>query len=352
MRWSVLGQGVDKRAAQPFTFRRAARRPGDRQLPTFDFEPEVLRTYRSTVTPPADFDAFWSRTLAETRVFPIAAQFAAADFGLKLFDVFDLTYAGFGGHPVRGWFIVPKGATGKLPLVIRYIGYGGGRSLPLDHLVWPAAGYAHLVMDTRGQGSAWSPGDTADPVGSDPAHPGFMTRGLLHPDTYYYRRVFTDAVRAVEAGLSHPAVDGTRIAVVGGSQGGGISLAAAGLEPRIGAVMADVPFLCDFPRAVRIAPRDPYGEVSRYLSIHRDQVATAFETLRYFDGVCFAGRIKAATLVSVAQMDTICPPSTIYAAYNALAAADRTITDYGFNDHEGGGVFQHHEQLRWLAKRF
>ena len=321
-------------------------------MPTFDFEPDVLHGYRSTVTPPADFDAFWTSTLAEARAFALDVEMKPVDFGLALVDVFDLTFAGFGGQPVRGWFMLPKGASGKLPLVIRYIGYGGGRSLPFEHLVWPAAGYAHLVMDTRGQGSAWSPGDTPDPVGSDAAHPGFMTRGVLSRETYYYRRVFTDAVRAVEAGLSHPVVDGSRIAVVGGSQGGGISLAAAGLEPRINAVMADVPFLCDFPRAVRVAQRDPYLEISRYLAVHRDQVGQVFDTLRYFDGVCFAGRIAAPALLSVAQMDTICPPSTVYAAYNALRSADRSIMDYGFNDHEGGGIFQQREQVTWLARHF
>ncbi|HVW92832.1 MAG TPA: acetylxylan esterase [Devosia sp.] len=321
-------------------------------MPLYDLRPDLLQTYRSEVVPPADFDAFWSATLAEARQVPISARFVPVDSGLKLFDVFDLSYAGFAGQEVKGWFILPRGATGKLPLVIRYIGYGGGRSLPLEHLAWPAAGYAHLVMDTRGQGSAWSPGDTADPVGSDAAHPGFMTRGILSPATYYYRRVFTDAVRAVEAGVSHPAVDGAHIAVVGGSQGGGISLAAAGLEPRIGAIMADVPFLCDFPRAVRIAQRDPYLEISRYLAIHRDHVRQVFDTLRYFDGTVFAQRIGAPALVSVAQMDTICPPSTVYAAFNALRSADKSIIDYAFNDHEGGGIFQAREQLDWLAKRF
>ena len=321
-------------------------------MPTYDLDPEALKTYRSAVVPPADFDAFWSATLAEARDFPLAAEFLPYDAGLKLVDVFDVTFAGFGGHPVRGWFILPAGASEKRPLVVRYLGYGGGRGLPLDHLAWPAAGYAHLVMDTRGQGSGWSPGDTPDPVGSDVAHPGFMTRGILGRDTYYYRRVFTDAVRAIEAGLSHPLVDASRIAVVGGSQGAGISLAAAALAPRVGAIMADVPFLCDFPRAVRMAPRDPYGEISRYLAIHRNKVETVFETLRYFDGTCFAPRITSPALISVAQMDSICPPSTVYAAYNGLSSRDKTMLDYGFNDHEGGGSLQAQAQLDWLAARF
>jgi cephalosporin-C deacetylase len=321
-------------------------------LTTYDLNPAALRSYRSGVETPADFDAFWAATLDETRAFPLDARFEKLDSGLKLVDVFDVSFSGFGGHRIRGWFILPAERKGPLPLVVRFIGYGGGRGLPLEHLVWPSAGYAHLVMDTRGQGSAWSNGDTPDPVGSDPAHAGFMTRGIQSRETYYYRRVFSDAVRAIEAGRGHAAVDPKRIAVCGGSQGAGISLAAAALDPQVSAIMADVPFLCDFPRAVRIAPRDPYPEISRYLAIHRDKTAKVFETLRYFDGVCFASRIKAPALVSVAEMDTICPPSTVYGAYNALPASDKTLTDYGFNDHEGGGAFQQRIQLDWLAERF
>ena len=95
-----------------------------------------------------------------------------------------------------------------------------------------------------------------------PAHPGFMTRGILDPATYYYRRVFADAVRAVEAARSHPAVDGGRVAVTGGSQGGGISIAVAGLVPDVAAAMPDVPFLADFGRAITITDAR---------SVHRDR---------------------------------------------------------------------------------
>jgi len=320
-------------------------------VPIYDFSLRDLRQYQSDVVAPTDFDAFWDRTLAETRAFPLAPQFEPYDAGLRLVDVFDVTFAGFGGHPVKGWLILPKNRPAPLACVVKYIGYGGGRGFPHEHLMWPTAGYALLVMDTRGQGSSWSKGDTPDPVGSDAASPGSMTRGILSPDTYYYRRVFTDAVRALETARSHPAIDPARLAVVGGSQGGGISLAAAGLDAGVKALMPDVPFLCDFPRAVTVTPRDPFPEIARFLAVHRDKVAQVFSTLSYFDGVVFAARSTASALFSVGLMDTICPPSTVFAAYNAFAGADKTINEYGFNDHEGGGAFQERAQLAWLAER-
>jgi cephalosporin-C deacetylase len=317
-------------------------------MPFFDLPQSQLETYRSSAVAPADFDAFWAATLAEARSFPLDATFTPLDIGLPVFETFDVTFSGFGGHRVRAWYIKPAGRETSR-CVVKFIGYGGGRDLPQQHLLWPATGRAVLVVDTRGQGSTWSVSDTPDPAGSDPAHPGYMTRGILDPRTYFYRRVFTDGVRAVEAARSRAEIDPDRVAVAGGSQGGGISIAVAGLDNRVWAAMPDVPFLCDFPRAVGLTTRDPYGEIVRYLTVHRSKVDDAFRTLGYFDGVHFSARAKAAALFSVALMDDVCPPSTVYGAYNAYAGP-KSIESYSFNNHEGGGTAQERRQIEWLAQ--
>ena len=321
-------------------------------MPFNDLVHPALGAYQSQVETPADFGSFWAETLGEARAAGGAVQIVPVATSLKLVEAFDVTFPGFGGQPVRGWLVLPTRRPERLPLVVQYLGYGGGRGFPHELLHWAASGYAYFRMDTRGQGSGWSRGDTADPVGTTPSIPGVMTKGILDPKEYYYRRLFTDGVRAIDALAGQDFVDAERIAVVGGSQGGGISLAVAGLEPRVKAVMPDVPFLCDFPRAVRIAGRDPYGEIVRFLATHRDKVATVFNTLRYFDGVCFARQTQAATLFSAALMDNVCPPSTVYAAFNAFAGSDKTIIDYEYNDHEGGGPFQDRRQMEWLGARF
>jgi cephalosporin-C deacetylase len=315
----------------------------------FDLPIDELRAYRARDPEPPDFDQFWELTLAESREHDLAAVFTPVELPLTGVRVHDVTFAGFGGHPVKGWLVLPSDTEGPLPAVVEYLGYGGGRGLPHSHLLWAAAGFAQLVMDTRGQGSGSAPGDTADPVGSGPAFPGFMTRGVLDPHDHYYRRVFTDAVRAVEAVRAHPLVDGARVAVHGVSQGGGIALAAGALAPDVAAVAADVPFLCHFRRAVGLSGKDPYREVARYLMTHRHRTDQVFHTLSYFDGVHFAARCRAPALFSTALEDEVCPPSTVFAAFNAYAGEDRRIEVYDFNGHDGGGPFQEQALLRWLV---
>jgi cephalosporin-C deacetylase len=302
------------------------------------------------VREPADFDDFWAATIAAARRHDSTPELVEVDTPLTLVDVFDVTFAGFDGDPVKAWLTLPAGASEPLPAVVEFQGYGGGRGLAGERLQWAAAGYAHLFMDTRGQGSMWgSGGDTPDPHGTGPSSSGFMTRGIEDPSTYYYRRVFTDAVRAIDAVRSLPQVDADRVAVSGGSQGGGIAIAAAGLSDGLVAVMPDVPFLCHFERAVGLTDSDPYQEIVRYLAVHRGADERVFDTLAYFDGVNMARRADAAALYSVALMDTICPPSTVYAAFNHHGGATKRIEVYTHNGHEGGQAHQFPKQARFLA---
>jgi len=315
----------------------------------FDMPLEQLRAYRPALAIPDDFDTFWADTLAAARANPLAVTFEAVDNHLTLVETLDVTFNGYGGQPIKAWLTLPLQRDEPLPCVVEYIGYGGGRGLPWDHLLWANAGYAHFLMDTRGQGSAWRQGDTADiPDGANPSLPGFMTQGVLDPATYYYRRVFTDGVRALDAARAHPAVDAERIVVTGGSQGGGITIAVAALAEGVQGLMPDVPFLCGFQRAISIVDTNPYYEITRFLSIHRTKAAQVWKTLAYFDGTHFAPRINAPALFSVGLMDTICPPSTVFGAYNHLASAHKQMTVYDYNQHEGGASHQVPVKLAFL----
>jgi cephalosporin-C deacetylase len=173
----------------------------------FDLPLEQLKTYLPVRSEPEDFDAFWRKTLAQTRDYPLNSRFEPIETELSFLDVYDVTYNGYGGQPIKGWFLLPRDRAKPSACIVEFIGYGGGRGHPYDWLLWSNAGYAHFVMDVRGQGSTWRSGDTPDleQEGGNPQIPGFITRGVLSPQTYFYRRVFCDAVRAVEAARSEAA---------------------------------------------------------------------------------------------------------------------------------------------------
>lgn len=319
-------------------------------MPGIDLPLHELQRYTADEAAPADFDQRWAMTLAEARSVTAIPQLSPVDNGLKLVETFDVTFPGFGGEPVRGWLTLPAGSTGRLPVVVAYNGYGGGRGLPLEHISWANAGYAEFFMDTRGQGATQGTGgDTPDPHGSDPAVPGVMTQGIGSFETYYHRRLATDAVRAVDAVRTLPMVDPDRVIVTGISQGGGLALIVAGLVDGLAAVMPDVPFLCHFRRAVNIADAGPFGEISHYLSVHRGRVEQVFNTLSYVDAINHAARADAPALFSVALWDHVCPPSTVFAAYNAYGGPSEIVV-YPFNGHEGGQALQVARQIAWLKE--
>jgi cephalosporin-C deacetylase-like acetyl esterase len=327
----------------------AAHARGEHVMSLFDLPLDQLVDYRPEREEPEDFDRFWADTLDEARAAARPPTFAPAHPELRALEVFDVTFSGFAGQPVKAWLIVPRHRSGPVPVVVEYVGYGGGRGLPSWWLAWPSAGYATFVMDTRGQGGAFVPGATpdSDPEGMEPQVAGWLTRGIMDPSRYFYRRVFTDAAMAVTAARAHPAVDRDRVVVSGGSQGGGITLAAAALDGTAVAACVDVPFLCHWRRAATLTDDAPYSELRAYLSVYRDRVDQVFRTLSYMDGVNFASRATAPALFSVGLMDTICPPSTVFAAYNHYAGP-KDIRVWPFNGHDAGQVQGVHERIAFL----
>ena len=312
-----------------------------------DLPLEELREYRPDVRRPDDFDAFWQRTLDESRAVGSKPVFSLRESPLTACRVYDVTFSGFGGHPVNGWLLTPAGGRSR-GTVIEFLGYGGGRGHPHEHLAWVSAGFAHFVMDSRGQGSGWGTGGTTpDPVGSGPAGTSFLTRGIQDPAQYYYRRLFTDGVMSVDAMRAAP-VDAPALLVTGTSQGGGVAIAVAGLTEGLSGVMPDVPFLCHFTRGMDISDSEPgYGDIVRYLSVHRDAEERVLDTLSYFDGVNFARRARTPALFSAGLRDLVCPPSTVFAAANQYAGAEVVV--YPYNRHEGGAAHHWRRQVEWVT---
>ncbi|MEV6168960.1 acetylxylan esterase [Streptomyces sp. NPDC051954] len=323
-------------------------------MPAFDLPLPELEQHRPDIEEPEDFDVFWRATLKAAEQAEPLVSGHPVDTGLRLTETWDVTFRGFAGDAVRAWFSRPAGVREPLPAVVEFAGYGRGRGLPHERLTWVNAGYAHLLMDNRGQGDQYgNGGDTPDPHATAPGGPGPAVRGLLDPHDHHYRRLITDAVRAVAAVRALPGVDGSRTAAVGNSQGGGLALAVAGLVPDLTAALITAPLLCGIRRALDLTDAGPYGEIAAYLTVHRGAEQAAYRTLSYLEGISFARRAHAPAHFGVGLRDTVCPPSGAYAAWNRyaeLSGADprKEIHAYPFNGHEGGDAYHVRGQLAWL----
>lgn len=323
-------------------------------MPHVDLPLDDLREYRPALAEPEGLRDFWTRTLDEAAAHDLDARFDPHESRLRTVDVLDVSFRGFAGQPVSGWLVLPRDRSGPLPCVVQYIGYGGGRGLAHERLDWSAFGFAHLVMDSRGQGSDGAQGSTADhdDHGAPPHVPGFLTLGLPDPERHYYRRMFTDAVRAVEAARSHPDVDAHAVVVSGHSQGGGLALAAGALRSWVlddppAAVLADAPFLCHIRRGAEMAGDGPYLEVARWCGTHRDRAEDALRALAHVDAAVLSAYASPPALLSVALRDEVCPPSTVFAAANRYAGpVDLRV--YEWNEHDAGGAHHRLDQVRWL----
>jgi cephalosporin-C deacetylase len=309
-----------------------------------------LLEYRPDLYVPHDLDEFWRTTLAMVAEHPLDLV-AEPQRGspLRSVVVYDVAFAGFGGDRINAWYLVPRHLDRPHPTIVEYIGYGGGRGLPHEWLFWSAAGYPHLIMDTRGQGSGWRSGDTADGGSPGTPHvPGFLTDGLPDRDAYYYRRLFADAVRAVDAAIQLPYCDPDRVVTTGVSQGGALALAAASLHRGVARTMPTVPFLCHIRRCAQVAMLGPYLELAQWCQIHLTKVDRAFETLGYFDLAVLARGARCPALFGVALRDVKCPPSGGYACFNHYGGAKEMMA-YEWNGHEGIEPFHLGRQADWLS---
>src|SRR6478752_10753599 len=95
----------------------------------FDLPLDQLERYAPTVPEPADFDAFWNSTLKDARSGEPVLEVRLVSNSLRLVESWDVTFAGFGGDPIRAWYSRPAGIEAPLPAVVEFVGYGRGRGL-------------------------------------------------------------------------------------------------------------------------------------------------------------------------------------------------------------------------------
>jgi len=266
-------------------------------------------------------------------------------YPVKRVKVNSLTFDGFlDGTPISAWHLRPSG-KGAFPNMLFLHGYGGNKGSVSDYLGWVLQGYNVMAVDVRGQS-----GDTPDfaryPSGNII---GNMTKGILDKSNYYYRYVYMDCLRALDLLLDMDGAGGKGVGVTGVSQGGGLTIVVSALDRRVTLSMPEVPYLCQFERAVEVASQGPYLEILNYIRMNPEDADGAYETLSYFDAMNFAPELRCPTLVSVGLIDTVCPASTIFSTFNHMAAREKELSIYPGMGHESLNVHQE-RRISWSAK--
>ena len=297
-----------------------------------------LLTYQGRNPRPDDFDAYWERALAELDATPPDPELAPAKFACPSVDCFDLWYTGVGGARIYAKYVRPKKTGQPLPAVFFFHGYSGSSPDWYRLLPFAAAGMAVAAMDCRGQGGLSE--DTGGVKGTTLR--GHIIRGLDdHADKLLFRQVFLDTVQLVRVLAGFSEIDESRLSCCGGSQGGGLTLACAALEPRIKRAAALYPFLSDYKRVWEMdLGRDAYFELSEYFRRHdprHQREEEVFTKLGFIDIQFLAPRIKAEVLLQTGLMDTVCPPSSQFAAYNKITSPKNVLIYPDFAHEEAPG---------------
>lgn len=298
----------------------------------FDMPFEQLQTYQGKNPRPADFDEYWAKGLAEMNAVDPQIELKPAEFQTPFAECSHMFFTGVGGARIHAKLLRPRHASGKHPAVLMFHGYSGNAGEWMDKLGYVAMGYTVAALDCRGQGGLSE--DNGAVQGWTLR--GHIIRGLDDaPEKLYYRQMYLDTAQLAKIVMNMPDVDETRVGATGGSQGGGLTLACVGLVPGIKRAAPVFPFLSDYQRVWDIdQAKDAYAELKEYFRRFdpRHQRANEIWTrLGYIDVQHLAPRIRSEVMMSVSLSDTICPPSTQFAAYNKIPAKKSLVIypDFG-----------------------
>ncbi|MBQ8388854.1 MAG: acetylxylan esterase [Clostridia bacterium] len=308
-------------------------------MPLVDMPLERLYTYEGRNPRPADFDEFWDKSLAELDQLDPKVALKPYPFPSACAELYELTYTSTKGARIYAKFAKPKNVEGKkLPAVLKFHGLSGNSGSWESLMVYASQGYCMAVMDTRGQGGLSE--DVGGYAGTTHTTP--FTRGLDGaPEGLVVRDTFLDTALLARIVMGFDFVDETRVAVFGGSQGGGLSVACAALVPEIKLCAPLYPYLSDYKRVWEMdLAKSAYDGIKyyfRYFDPMHEREDEIFEKLGYIDIQNLAPRIRAKVMMGTGLMDTICPPSTQFAMYNKLTC-EKSVVIYPDYGHEGISV--------------
>ena len=309
---------------------------------TFDFPLDRLKIYTGINPQPANFETYWERALDEMHLLDPQVELVPAEFQAPNAACFHLYFTGVGGARVHAKLLQPKDALAAHPAVLMFHGYSGNSGDWSGKLNYVSQGFTVAALDCRGQGGL---SEDSSEVTGNTLH-GHIIRGLDdalagHPEKLLFRQIFLDTAELARIVMGLPGVDPERVGATGGSQGGALTVACASLEPKIKRAAPVFPFLSDYKRVWEMDQAvNAYSELKEYFRSfdpRHEKEESVFEQLGYIDIHNLSKRIRGEIYWVTGLMDTICPPSTQFAAYNRIEARKSMVIypDFGHEDLPG-----------------
>jgi cephalosporin-C deacetylase len=257
---------------------------------------------------PEDFSAFWNKNLEEAAKIPLAPVLThMPEKSTDHSDVYHVSFRNITGN-IYGILTKPK-KPGKYPAI----------------LVVPGAGIRpYNERNTNRDVITLQIGIHGIPVNlydsplyqnlATGALANYNTNNLEDRDRYYYKRVYIGCVRAVDFIHSLDDFDGKQVGVMGGSQGGALSIVTAALDDRIKYLVSYYPALSDLSGYLHGRAGGWPHMFKNSFTNQPDKIVTS----AYYDVVNFARNVRIPGLYSFGFNDNVCPPTSIYAAINVI----------------------------------
>ncbi len=258
---------------------------------TYDFP-----AYQPPLTRQPDFKEFWKQTLDDLAAVPLDVKMTLnAEKSTDLAEVYEVSLASLDGRRVWGYYSRPRNKEGKFPLVYFCPPTG---VYPMN--LWAGDGrgeYCTFNIAIHGFDLHLS-----DMKPDDPWR-GYLTLGISNPQTSAWRWIYASLVRCMDFLESRPEVDQDRIEVSGSSQGGGLAMVLAGLDPRVDLCM---PRHSGLPRLDWTVKYDtgywPFGMSAK----PEGQTEEEFlQTLSYFDAANFTPDIQCPVAPLIGMLDWV-----------------------------------------------
>ncbi len=323
-------------------------------------------------TRPADFDAFWNKGKAEVASVPLDASVGPfTQFQGKEIDAYNLasaaipgdydpkghktesveaakvSFAGAEGARIYGWLAKPVG-PGPFPAMLVLPGAGfGARPMPLEH-----ARHGYLALDIQVHGQ------DVDLKGTYPTLSGYYDHFTFEPpEAFYYRHLYLNALQALNYLASRPDIDPKRIVVVGGSQGGRLTVAMAALDPRIAAIVPAIAHYGNMPytrwaTACNLAAKTgaaPDNGMATELPPLPPQTPEE-KCISYYDTMNFAPEVRCPVLMNSGLVDGVSPPTGVFAIFHRLGSTDKTLIPLPGLGHDWSSEFDR-RAWRWLDEK-